>query len=70
MQQLLSSKQVSARVSLSVSQIRRLISAKKFSKPLKISVRRNGWLEKDVDDWVLNLIGGSDNDWSQGLYTA
>ena len=62
MQQLLSSKQVSARVSLSVSQIRRLISANKFSKPLKISAGRNGWLEKDVDDWVLNLIGGSDND--------
>jgi predicted DNA-binding transcriptional regulator AlpA len=62
MQQLLSSKQVSARVSLSLSQIRRLISANKFPKPLKISAGRNGWLEKDVDDWVLNLIGGSDND--------
>lgn len=62
MQQLLSSKQVSERVSLSVSQIRRLISANKFPKPLKISAGRNGWLEKDVDGWVLNLIGGSDND--------
>ena len=62
MQQLLSSKQVSARVSLSLSQIRRLISANKFPKPLKISAGRNGWLEKDVDDWVLNLIVGSDND--------
>ena len=62
MQQLLSSKQVSERVSLSVSQIRRLISANKFPKPLKISAGRNGWLEKDFDGWVLNLIGGSDND--------
>ena len=62
MQQLLSSKQVSERVSLSVFQIRRLISANKFPKPLKISAGRNVWLEKDVDDWVLNLIGGSDND--------
>ena len=23
--------------------------------------KRNGWLEKDADDWVLNLIGGSEN---------
>ena len=62
MHKLLSSKQISEKVGLSSSQIRRLVLAGEFPKPIKISVGRNGWLEKDVDDWVLNLIGGSDND--------
>lgn len=62
MHKLLSSKQISEKVGLSSSQIRRLVLAGEFPKPLKISAGRNGWLEKDVDDWVLNLIGGSDND--------
>jgi len=61
MQQLLSSNQVSARVSLSVSQIRRLISSNKFPKPIKISAGRNGWLEKDIDAWIQKLIEESEN---------
>lgn len=62
MHKLLSSKQISEKIGLSSSQIRRLVLAGEFPKPIKISVGRNGWLEKDVDDWVLNLIGRSDND--------
>lgn len=56
MQQLLSVKQVSLRVCLSVSQIRRLVKAGQFPSPIKISPGRNGWLEKDVDNWIQNLV--------------
>ena len=56
MQQLLTAKQVSARVSLSLSQIRRLVRTNQFPKPIKISAGRNGWVERDVEAWVLNLI--------------
>ena len=56
MQQLLTLKQVSIKVSLSISQIRRLIVDNKFPRPIKISTGRNGWLEKDIDAWIQNLI--------------
>lgn len=56
MQQLLSVKQVSLRACLSVSQIRRLIKAGQFPRPIKISPGRNGWLEKDVENWIQNLV--------------
>lgn len=56
MQQLLSVKQVSLRVCLSVSQIRRLVKAGQFPRPIKISPGRNGWLEKDVENWIQNLV--------------
>ena len=56
MQKLLTAKQISERVSLSISQIRRLIRKNQFPKPIKISAGRNGWLERDVEAWLLNLI--------------
>ena len=56
MQQLLSSKKVSMRVSLSISQIRRLVRKNQFPKPIKISAGRNGWLEADIETWVTNLV--------------
>ena len=56
MQKLLTAKQVSERVSLSLSQIRRLIRKNQFPKPIKISAGRNGWLERDVEAWLQNLI--------------
>ena len=62
MQQLLTIKQVSARVSLSISQIRRLIGANQFPRPIAISPGRKGWLEKDVDKWIQDLIEESKND--------
>ena len=61
MQQLLTLKQVSIKVSLSTSQIRRLISDDKFPKPINISVSRKGWLEKDIDAWIQNLIEERNN---------
>ena len=61
MQQLLTIKQVSTKVSLSISQIRRLIGANQFPKPITISVGRKGWLEKDVDNWIQNLVKESKN---------
>lgn len=59
MQQLLTAKQVSTRVSLSISQIRRLVGVNQFPKPITISAGRKGWLEKDVDNWIENLIEDS-----------
>ena len=56
MQKLLTAKQISERVSLSISQIRRLIRKNQFPKPIKISAGRNGWLERDVEAWLQNLI--------------
>jgi len=61
MQQLLTLKQVSTRVSLSISQIRRLIAANQFPRPIRISVGRKGRLEKDVDNWIQNLVKESKN---------
>jgi len=61
MQQLLTLKRVSTRVSLSISQIRRLIAANQFPRPIRISVGRKGWLEKDVDNWIQNLVKESKN---------
>ena len=61
MQQLLTARQVSTKVSLSISQIRRLIGDDKFPKPIKISAGRNGWLEQDLDEWIHNLIEESNN---------
>ena len=62
MQQLLTIKQVSTRISLSISQIRRLIGVNQFPRPITISPGRKGWLEKDVDKWIQNLIEESKND--------
>ena len=61
MQQLLTVKQVSIKVSLSISQIRRLLKNGKFPQPIKISPGRKGWLEKDVDNWIQNLVKESKN---------
>lgn len=61
MQQLLTVKQVSIKVSLSVSQIRSLIDEDKFPKAIKISAWRKGWLEQDVGAWIQTLIEESNN---------
>jgi predicted DNA-binding transcriptional regulator AlpA len=62
MHTLLSINKVSAKVSLSISQIRRLLGANQFPRPITISPGRKGWLEKDVDKWIQNLIEESKND--------
>ena len=33
----------------------------KFPQPIKISPGRKGWLEKDIDNWIQNLIEESNN---------
>jgi len=55
MHTLLSINKVSAIVSLSVSQIRRMTKAGTFPKPLKLSANRSGWLEEDIHNWINNL---------------
>jgi len=61
MHKLLSINDVSAKVSLSVSQIRRLAGADKFPRPIKISNGRQGWLERDIDAWIDSLIEESNH---------
>ena len=62
MHKLLSSKQISDNIELRLFQTSSRVLAKEFPKSLKIAAGRNGWLEKDVDDCLLNLIGKNDND--------
>ena len=51
---LLSALNVSIKTSLSVSHIRRLSKQGKFPRPIQISKVRQGWLEKDIHDWIEN----------------
>ena len=55
MHTLLSINNVSAMVSLSVSQIRRMTKAGTFPKPLKLSANRACWLQEDIHNWINNL---------------
>ena len=52
---LLSINKVSAMVSLSVSQIRRMTKAGTFPKPLKLGANRACWLQEDIHNWINNL---------------
>ena len=62
---LLSASGVSIKTSLSISHIRRLSKQGKFPKPIQISAVRQGWLEKDINDWIehkyLEARGGREN---------
>ena len=51
---LLSALNVSIKTSLSVSHIRRLSKQGKFPRPIQISKVRQGWLEKEIHDWIEN----------------
>ena len=62
MSALLSVKHVAAKVSISVSQIRRLVKAGIFPQPIKLSPGRIVWHEKDIDAWIDNLKGGQSDD--------
>jgi len=62
MSKLLTSQQVSEMVSLSISQIRRMVKADTFPQPLKISPGRSAWLEKDIQQWMKSLIMENAND--------
>jgi len=62
MSKLLTTQQVSEMVSLSISQIRRMVKADAFPQPLKISPGRSAWLEKDIQQWMKSLMMENAND--------
>lgn len=53
---LLSLKDVLARTALSKSTIYQLIKDGAFPKQIAISVRRVGWLESEIDNWIQSKI--------------
>lgn len=44
------------RIAPSKAQLHRLIKAGKFPKPIKITPGRNGWTEKQIDDYIAERI--------------
>ena len=62
MTKFLTSQQVSEMVSLSISQIRRMVKTDAFPQPLKISPGRSAWLEKDIQQWMKSLMMENGND--------
>ena len=57
---LLNKRQVSAKTSLSVRQIDRLIKRGEFPKPLSIGPMRVAWVEAECDAWVDKFIAMRD----------
>lgn len=45
--------------SLGETSIKRLINKGQFPKPIKLSARRNAWLEHEVHDWMKKKIENS-----------
>ena len=60
MKRFLSLKHVKERVTLSRSQINRLIQAGRFPAPYQISAGRKAWLETDVEAWINTKLTQSD----------
>ncbi|WP_228723325.1 helix-turn-helix transcriptional regulator [Desulfosediminicola flagellatus] len=46
------------RVGMSKATIYRLVDAGKFPKQINIGVKATGWIESEVDEWLLSLIEG------------
>ena len=51
--------EVEARTGLSARSIRRLVARGDFPPPIRLSSRTVGWLESDVDAWLLERIARS-----------
>jgi len=46
-------KEVAAKVGLSAVHVMRLVKQERFPLPLKLGPASIGWLEGEVDDWIL-----------------
>lgn len=57
---LLSKKEVRAKVLYSPAHIARLEAAGKFPKRVQIGPGRVGWVEQEVEDWLLALVARRD----------
>ena len=53
---ILSAKEVSNRTSFSIPHIRRMASEGKFPSTISISESRKGWVEKEIEDWIIACI--------------
>jgi prophage regulatory protein len=59
---LLSARDLKARgISFSRSQLNELINKGMFPPPIKIGLRKNAWIEPEVDAWVENKIEARKN---------
>ena len=56
MQKLLRLPQVIERTSLKRSTIYEMMSNGNFPKPVKLNLRSNGWIEREIGDWVATRI--------------
>ena len=52
----LNASQVANKTSMSVSNIRRMVREGKFPPPFALTENRQGWLEKDVDEWISERV--------------
>ena len=52
---ILSAKQVAEITSLSIPQIRRMANEEKMPCPIQISGSRVGWIEEELENWLLNI---------------
>ena len=51
--------QVEARTGLSGSYIYNLMSNNEFPRPIKLGPRAVGWVESDINDWLMERIAES-----------
>jgi len=59
--------EVRERIQLSSSQIYHLASKGEFPKPIKLGARASGWLESEIDTWLIERIRKSRVDEEAGL---
>ena len=52
---------VLARVGISRSTLWRLIKAHSFPKPIRLGGRSVGWIEAEIDDWILSRARAEGN---------
>ncbi|MCY4654943.1 MAG: AlpA family transcriptional regulator [Dehalococcoidia bacterium] len=52
---------VLARVGISRSTLWRLIQANSFPKPIRLGGRSVGWIEAEIDDWILSRARAEGN---------
>ena len=54
-------KQVEEKTGLSRSSIYLMLERDEFPKPIKLGVRSVGWLESEIDEWLLYRIAQRDD---------
>jgi len=52
--------QVRQRCAFSGSTLKRLVADGSFPRPVRLSERRKGWIEREVDDWIAARIAERD----------